>query len=104
MASRTATAGTVKPKHPNKVTAGVKNAADKVKKKAADYKGKIEEAYSQGYQDGYKAAETLPKARGARVAAQTGYGNGIKNRRKQEKIETKNKKAGVTRSTTKKCK
>ena len=63
----------------------VRGKVDGVKRKAADYKSAIQDAYTIGYRQGVKDSEILPKRRGAATAAQTGYGNGIRDQRKYDK-------------------
>ncbi len=77
-----------------KVGDRVKNAAKKVEKAIKEYGDALKAAYENGWQDGYDAADKLPKRAGARHAATAGYSNGIKTKQKENKVKAKVEKNG----------
>ena len=59
--------------------------------RAKSYNKALQEAYDYGYRDGYAAYEHIAKTRGARTAAQHGYGRGLSAHNKVRKYQAKAK-------------
>lgn len=59
--------------------------------RAKSYNKALQEAYDYGYRDGYAAYEHIAKTRGARTAAQHGYGRGLSAHNKVKKYQAKAK-------------
>ena len=73
---------------------------EKNKKQKQKWGDALRNAYAMGFQDGYASYENLPKSKGAIVAATTGYENGatahkkrVRNAKRVEKIDEKQKRA-----------
>lgn len=59
--------------------------------RSKSYNKALQEAYDYGYRDGYAAYEHIAKTRGARTAAQHGYGRGLSAHNKVKKYQAKAK-------------
>lgn len=73
--------------HTGKASSNPKKPSVMARSKA--YNKAIHEAYDYGYRDGYAAYEHIAKTRGAKTAAQYGYGRGLSAHKKVVKYQAK---------------
>lgn len=79
----------------------VAESASATKRKVKVWGESLQEAYAQGFSDGYTAHDNLPNVRGSHTAAKIGYGKGLSAKHKENKAAKRIARAKSARKTNK---